>query len=38
MPTEKMLQYFPQQGAKLELEMDIFAEAMNMTDHVFPEH
>lgn len=38
MPTEKMLKYFSEKGLELDLEMDIFTEAMNMTDHIFPKH
>jgi hydroxymethylglutaryl-CoA lyase len=38
MPTERMLQYFPKAGEKLELDLDVFAEAMDMTSTVFPEH
>ncbi|CAA6825789.1 MAG: Hydroxymethylglutaryl-CoA lyase (EC [uncultured Aureispira sp.] len=38
MPTEKMLQYFPEKGAALELDMDVFVEAMQMTEYVFPGH
>jgi hydroxymethylglutaryl-CoA lyase len=38
MPTEKMLQYFSDKGAALELDMDVFVEAMQMTEYVFPGH
>jgi hydroxymethylglutaryl-CoA lyase len=38
MPTEKMLPYFIKKGENLKLELDIFAEAMGMTDGIFPKH
>ena len=38
MPTEKMLSYFPKQNMDLGLDMNTFAEAMLMTNDIFPAH
>ncbi|BDS11861.1 hydroxymethylglutaryl-CoA lyase [Aureispira anguillae] len=38
MPTEKMLNYFINKGVDLNFRMDLFAEAMGMTNSIFPVH